>query len=87
MVCCDNYPHPITKVRTMQDEQPRERLARLPKAMDITGLGRTSFLDKVRKGEIAAPLRLTARAVAWKESDLMAWINSRPVATRRGRTS
>ena len=69
----------------MQDEQRPERLARLPNALNITGLGRTSFLDKVRIGEIAAPLRLTARAVAWRESDLYAWINSRPIATRRGK--
>ena len=71
----------------MQNEQRPERLARLPAALRMTGLGRTSFLDKVRNGEIAAPLRLTKRAVAWRESDLVEWINSRPVVTRGSKQS
>lgn len=71
----------------MQDEQRQERLARLPAALAITGLGRTSFLDKVRTGEIAAPVRLTARAVAWKESELFRWIDSLPRASRSPKRS
>lgn len=54
------------------------RLVRLPEALRLTGLGRTSFLDRVRRGEIASPVRLTERAVAWRETDLAAWIDSRP---------
>lgn len=54
------------------------RLVRLPECLRLTGLGRTAFLDRVKRGEIAAPVRLTERAVAWREDDLAAWIDSRP---------
>lgn len=61
------------------------RLVRLPEAMRITGLGRSSFLRLVRDGEIQPPVRLTLRAVAWREADLFDWVNTRPVVpARRG---
>ncbi|MCB1599319.1 MAG: AlpA family phage regulatory protein [Xanthomonadales bacterium] len=63
------------------------RLVRKPEALRMLGLGPTSFHDLVRSGEIAPPVRLTKRAVAWRESDLIDFINSRPVVVRRGRTS
>lgn len=54
------------------------RLLRLPEALKMTGLGRTAFLDRVRSGEIAPPVKLTERASAWREVDLQRWIDSRP---------
>lgn len=62
---------------------PAYRLVREAEALTITGLGRTAFRDKVRSGEIVPPLKLTNHAVAWRLSDLMAWIDSRPRADRR----
>jgi prophage regulatory protein len=59
------------------------RLLRLPDALRLTGLGRTAFLDRVRSGEIPAPVKLTERASAWRECDLQRWIDSRPTAARR----
>lgn len=59
------------------------RLLRLPEALQLTGLGRTAFLDRVRSGEIAPPVKLTTRASAWREADLQAWINSRPYRAAR----
>lgn len=63
------------------------RLVRKPEALRMLGLGNTAFHDLVRSGEIAPPVRLTKRAVAWRESDLIAWINTRPVVTRSGKQS
>ncbi len=59
------------------------RLLRIQEALSLTSLRRTAFLEKVRNGEIPAPVRLSAQAVAWRESDLIAWIESRPIAHPR----
>lgn len=69
------------------DSSPTYRLLRLSDALKLTGLGRTIFLGKVRCGEIAAPVRLTVRSVAWRESDLIAWIESRPTVQPRGKAA
>ncbi|MDP3877008.1 MAG: AlpA family phage regulatory protein [Methylobacter sp.] len=36
----------------------------------ILPVGRTTFLDKVRKGSWPAPVHLTERCVAWRKSDI-----------------
>lgn len=66
-------------------QRDTHRLLRLPEALQLTGLGRTAFLDRVRSGEIAPPVKLTERASAWREADLQRWIDSRPyrAASRR----
>lgn len=70
----------------MAHESPR--LVRLAEALHITGLGRTAFMDRVRSGELPGPVQLTQRSVAWRESELLAWIDSRPRAPlRTGRPS
>ena len=69
----------------MRNDLPR--LIRLPDALSMTGLGRTAFLTKVREGEIQPPVRLTARAVAWRESDLCAWVQSRPTVEPRNKAA
>ena len=67
----------------MSSDTPR--LVRKPEALRMLGLGNTAFHDLVRSGDIAPPVRLTKRAVAWRESDLINWINTRPIAARRGK--
>lgn len=57
-------------------------LVRLPDALRLTGLRRTAFLDKVRKGEIPSPVKLSARSVAWRIEDLHRWCESLPAARR-----
>ncbi len=45
------------------------------------GLSRASVYRLIARGELPAPLRLTSRAVRWPESEIEAWIASRPRAT------
>lgn len=54
-----------------------DKVHRLPSALAITGLCRTSLYNYLKEGQFPEPVRLGARAVGWKESDLMAWIASR----------
>lgn len=59
------------------------KLLRLTELPPYTGMRRTQIMEMVRLGEFPKPVRLSARAMAWKEKDILAWQNSRPVVTPR----
>lgn len=56
-------------------------LVRLPMVMRLTGLGRSTIYRMVAAQKFPSPVRLSARAVAWRQSDLNAWSESRPAVT------
>lgn len=37
-------------------------------------VGRTTFLNRVKSGEYPAPIKLGARTVAWRSSDILALV-------------
>lgn len=51
-----------------------ERLLRLPAVCEQTGLGKSSVYALP---EFPKPLVLSRRAVAWRQSEITAWIESR----------
>ena len=54
------------------------KLLRRPEVLLKTGIGGTSTLyDWMARGEFPRPVALGARAVAWRESDVLAWIDLR----------
>lgn len=55
------------------------RLLRLKQVQAIIPLHRVTIYRKVLEGSFPAPLSLGARAVAWREDEVLAWLNSRPV--------
>ena len=59
------------------------KLARLPRALEVTGLKRSAFYDKVAAGIIPKPIKIdpNGRAVAWLEDELLA-IQDRAIAAR-----
>ena len=64
----------------MADYSPLpDRLLRLPEVKSRTGLGRSSIYRLVATGAFPRPRKLAERAVAWRESDIEKWIESRPV--------
>ena len=50
---------------------------RLPRVLEATGMGRSWVYDQVARGDFPAPVRLGARAVGWRRSDIEEWLNSR----------
>ncbi len=58
------------------------KLIRLPVVEDRTGLGKSSIYAGIRARTFPAPVRLSARAVAWNERDIDQWIAER--LTTRG---
>ena len=58
-----------------------DRLLRRRQVEDMTGMSRASIYRLMHKGEFPRPVKVGSTAVRWKESDIAAWIESRPVAT------
>ena len=56
--------------------------ARLPTVLHATGLGRSTLYRLVAAGSFPAPIRLGARAVAWRWVDIDHWSSSRPSTHR-----
>lgn len=68
-----NTPQPVT-------DQPR--LIRRPAVEALTGLSRSGIYDRIREGKFPAPVSLGGSAVAWVESQVIAWIQARIEAGR-----
>lgn len=55
-------------------------LQRLPIVEERTGFRKSSIYAGVAVGTFPAPVRLSARAVAWREEDIDRWITERTTA-------
>ncbi len=49
---------------------PPEGFGRLPQVLHALGLGRTSFLEGVKKGRFPQPVQLGDRAVGWRVEEI-----------------
>jgi len=54
----------------------QSRLIRSKEVQAITGLPKSSLHNMARAGSFPAPLKLGARAVAWREADVQDWIEN-----------
>jgi prophage regulatory protein len=52
------------------------RLMRSREVQAMTGLPKSSLHNMAREGRFPAPLKLGARAVAWRAQDVVAWIEN-----------
>lgn len=57
-----------------------DSLIRLPAVLARVGLKQSRLYELIQSGKFPAPVRLGDRAVAWRESEISAWIASRPSA-------
>jgi prophage regulatory protein len=54
-----------------------ESLLRIEKVREACGLSRTELYRRMREGGFPRPVALGRRAVAWRDSDVQAWIAAR----------
>jgi prophage regulatory protein len=59
-----------------------QRLLRLPRVLEITGLRKTQILDAVKDGRFPRPTTILAggRAHGWPESEIAEYVQSRIAA-------
>ena len=55
-------------------------ILRRPAVEARVGLGRSAIYAMMAKNLFPKPVRLTAKAVGWRERDVSAWLESREVA-------
>lgn len=58
-----------------------EKHYRRPAVEEITGLSRSTIYAMMSKGLFPRPVKLTSKAVAWPETSITNWLNSRPSHT------
>lgn len=54
-----------------------DTLLRRPDVETRTGLSRSTIYEWMKRGEFPRPVKLGARLVAWRESDLTEWLETR----------
>ena len=58
----------------------QQTLLRRPLVEQQTGLSRASIYAMMSEGSFPKPIRIGKRAVAWKQTDIAAWIEAREAA-------
>lgn len=66
------------------DAAQSDRILRRFEVQSRTGLARSTLYALVKANKFPAPVRLTDTAVGWRESDVAAWIDSRPTTGEEG---
>lgn len=61
---------------------PRDRMLRLPQVEQVTGLKKSAIYELARTGRFPRRIRLSARATAWAESEVLQWIQDRIAGAR-----
>jgi predicted DNA-binding transcriptional regulator AlpA len=68
------------------DDVPR-RIARMPRAVHILGMSRSTILRREQTdNNFPKRLRLSPHCCGWLEHELIAWLESRPLALRKSET-
>lgn len=52
-------------------------LCRRDKVEDLTGLCRTALYDAMREGLFPSQVKIGIRSVAWRQVDVIEWVNAR----------
>jgi prophage regulatory protein len=60
-----------------EPHSPPMRMLRLPQVVSSTGLCKTQIYELQAAGDFPMRVKLTARSVAWLESEVQAWLASR----------
>ncbi|PTV95927.1 AlpA family transcriptional regulator [Rhodobacter aestuarii] len=53
------------------------KILRRPAVEELTGLSRSTIYEWMRLNKFPRPVALGARLVAWRESDIQAWLEAR----------
>ena len=60
-----------------------DRILRRREVERRVGLGRSAIYAAINRGEFPKPIKLTSRAVGWRQSDIEAWLARRVASGER----
>jgi prophage regulatory protein len=66
---------------TIRQAQSAKALARRRQVEQLVQLSRSTIYAAVRAGTFPAPVRIGARAVAWRIAEIEQWLEARPLAS------
>lgn len=74
-----NDPPPSLPMASLKPNQPTvvspgERLLRLPELVRTIGVSRATVYRYVGSGRLPVPVKLSTRCVAWRASEITAWM-------------
>jgi prophage regulatory protein len=82
-------PAKLARMAKLADPMATERngaedrsLMRLPEVKAFTGLSKSSVYGQIREATFPAPVRVGARAVAWRRSEVRQWAEERVHTSR-----
>ena len=64
------------------DRSAANRVIDVKAVCQLTSLHRATLYDMAKRGEFPRPIKLAKRRVAWRESDVLTWLETRPGVTR-----
>lgn len=76
--------HPVQNKTVQGQTMSNEKLQRRTEVLERTGLSNSTLYYFITEGTFPKPVRLGKRTVAWKKSELDAWIDSREYSINRG---
>lgn len=53
------------------------KMLRRPAVEATTGLCRSTIYDLMSKGQFPKPIKLTSKAVGWRDADIQQWLKTR----------
>lgn len=56
--------------------EKEKQILRLRDVLKLTGMGRSWTYEAIRRGDFPSPVKLGARAVGWRRSDIEAWLSN-----------
>lgn len=68
---------------TFRRAQSDKALARRRQVEQLVQLSRSTIYAAVKAGTFPAPVRIGARAVAWRVSEIEQWLEARPLVSAR----
>ena len=71
------------KIPEQNNFPTRDRLLRQPEVEAKVGFKKTKIWELVDEGAFPKPIAIGARAIAWRESEIDAWIANLPRAARQ----
>ena len=61
----------------MQNRTKIDRILKLPEVVEITSLSKSTIYEYLKTGEFPKQVKLTKKSVGWRESEIIAFLDSR----------
>lgn len=61
-----------------------EEVWRKPRVLNAIGMGNTWLYESVSRGKFPKPVKLGERAIGWRKSDVIGWLDSLEPSVARG---